>query len=92
MKFSIVLSRSILLGLAVGFSTPVIAASYCEEMISEFQKCEASPNFIEMYRNICDFGDELRDFEIRSYYTAFEAEMTENSCLSRVFKPPRPSF
>lgn len=66
------------------------AFSYsCDKMIEKFIKCEASSQFIFVYKQFCNSGNSIEDADRRASMLVIDNELAENSCLAKAYKPPR---
>lgn len=75
--------------LAQLFITPAAISYSCDKMIEKFIRCEASSQFIFVYKQFCNSGDYIEDVDRRASMKVIENELAENSCLDKVYKPPR---
>lgn len=61
----------------------------CEDELEKIDKCEASTNFRDMYKQICHEGNEMEPAHLIAYEKALEMELTENSCLEKIYVHPK---
>ena len=71
-----------------GFLSTAQAYS-CPKMIEKFNRCGVSSQFVFVYKQFCDNGDSLEDSDRRASMNIIDDELAENSCLARIYKPPR---